>query len=96
MGELERRGVRTTEIAQLLHKGQVGSPEMLGGQERRGTARPAHLLREEGARSVGADAGSQAQRDVLDLPAAIDGAKSVFDWWLARDNFHAGARRVAG
>lgn len=69
--------VRTTEVAQLLHKVEVGSPEMLGGQESGGTASPAHLLREERSRSVGADTGSQAERDVLDLPAAIDSAKSI-------------------
>lgn len=57
---------------------------MLGGQESGGTASPAHLLREEGARSVGADTGGQAERDVLDLPAAIDGAKSVVTGWVSK------------
>lgn len=63
---------------------------MLGGQESGGTASPAHLLREEGARSVGADTGSQAERDVLDLPAAIDSAKSVL--LVVSEQFHAGVR----
>lgn len=52
---------------------------MLGREERRATTSPAHLLREERTGRVGADTGGQAERDVLDLPAAINSAEASVD-----------------
>lgn len=66
----------TAKIAHFLHESEIGSPEVLGCQEGGTSSSPTHLLREEGPRSVGADTGSQAQRNVLDLPATINSAES--------------------
>jgi hypothetical protein len=62
----------TAEIANLLHDGKIRDPKVLGRKQRGAAARPAHLLREKGAWRVGADAGCQTQRDILDLPAAVN------------------------
>lgn len=70
-------GKHTTEIANLLNEGKVRSPEMLGRQERRAASGPAHLLREKGAWGVGADARRQAERHVLDLPAAVNSTETA-------------------
>lgn len=68
---------RTAQVANLLDQRQVGNPEVAIGQESRATTRPAHLLREEGARRRGADTGGEAERNVADFPTTVDGTESV-------------------
>jgi hypothetical protein len=66
----------TRQVADLLHKVEVGYPEVTVGEERRAATGPTHLLREEGAGRVGAHAGGEAEGDVLDLPMTVNGAES--------------------